>query len=317
MIKRILSLLLFISFHSYALISYGDGSDGDCFSLDNGLQLKNTFHCTSLNITGSTSFPTGSVVRIYVDGDVTIDGTLNLDASTTTSGPGGGAGGDFTAGNNECSNADAPGSNGGEGQGGITSPDNGASGPGGSGGQYSGLGTDAQDGGPGDGTNTGGTPGAFGVAPTGSFGNAEAFDVTITGGRGGGGSGGALYIVSGESIILSNTSNLSVSGGTGGNGGTAGLDPGGDGGDGGDGWIRLEAPSGNIINEGVTSTYSFNLFSTGEPPSYLSNALSSFSSDIGVGCARVEMQDYHSYLGSLFFGFLLIMGLGLIPRRNH
>jgi hypothetical protein len=381
MMKRILSLLLFFSLNSFAAISYGTGADGAC-SFTGGLQAKASWNCESLTVTGSNTFPGTSPVTIYVDGDVTISGTLDVSASGQTAGPGGGNGGNCNAG--LCDQEDPPDSFGGEGSGGQSSTDQDASGPGGGGGQYSGIGTDATSGAVGQ-TSTGGTPGAIGAGGSGSFGNPATFYLSVQGGRGGGagasgddtngsgngfedggdggggggaivivasgtievsgtinadggagsngsalngydyaggggggGSGGLIYIVSGESITLTGTSTLSVAGGANGNGGTpGGLNDGGDGGAGGDGWIRLEAPDGAITDNGVTSTYAFNLFSTGEPPSYLTGAATAFTSDIGVGCARTNMQDYQSYFLSLIMGFLLIMGLGLIPRRNH
>lgn len=66
-------------------ISFGNGSDDACNFV--GGAIKATWNCTSLMTSGSTTFTGTSVVRIYVDRDVTIGGTLSVSASGNTAGP--------------------------------------------------------------------------------------------------------------------------------------------------------------------------------------------------------------------------------------
>ena len=376
---RFIFITLFFSLSSFATISYGDGSDGACNFT--GGAIKATWNCTSLTTSGTTTFTGTSVVRIYVDGDVTIDGTLSVNASGTTAGPGGTNGATCAGGTaGTCTGQNASGAGGGNGGTHIAL----TSGAGGAGGHFltkaqlqlmdktvteltvvvpvevegvadtgdianpanfnssitggfgGGAGAHGNDGAQDEnGGNGGGGGGAIVIVASGSItinGSITANGANGTvgsdanfgqagGGGGGGGSGGAIYIVSGTSITIDGTATISAQRGTGAAGGTPGFDDGGSGGNGSQGAIRLEAPTGMISNlGGGTFVPSFANFSSGTPPTYLTEAGSGsstqdFSSDLSVGCARVELEDPAQYIINFLFGLMIIFTAVELRRR--
>ena len=97
--------------NSYAQ-DFGAGSDGVCtFS---GLQVKATWNCTDITVTGNTTFPGTSAVVLRATGAVTVNTgfTLSVAGATLTAGPGGSNGGDCVG---TCDKVDGSGTGAGSG----------------------------------------------------------------------------------------------------------------------------------------------------------------------------------------------------------
>ncbi|MCO4755766.1 MAG: hypothetical protein KC478_14895, partial [Bacteriovoracaceae bacterium] len=129
---KIFLILSFINLNAFGALSYGDASDGDCTWNVTQTLAKNIWNCNSITIGGAATidFAGSSVVELRAQGTVTILGTIDISASGTTPGPGGGAPGTCAAAA-FCSNEDGAGSTTGEGSGGTsTTPGPGGGAPG-------------------------------------------------------------------------------------------------------------------------------------------------------------------------------------------
>lgn len=257
-IYLVILLQALLSVNIWAAVDFGDGSDGVCAFTTAAPPNKATYNCTELIVAAAeapavTSATVNSYITIKVLGDVNIEGTLDVSASGSTSGPGGTDGGDCSGSGNAttpCSNIDAPGTGGG--RGGTNAVDGsggGAAGGGGSGGFYgSSLGMTAA----GNGTGGLGTNGVAGVTVTSGFGSESDFRNSISGGVGGGaggsgddGGGGGSYVLGGDGGAgggairiyargtISVTGSILANGGIGANGASSTLFDGGGGGGGG------------------------------------------------------------------------------------
>ena len=248
-------IFLCLSLPSYPQFSYGDGSETCDWSTTQDFSQR-IFNCESVTIaslqtitfSGATDY-----IIIRSQGDVIIDGTLDVSGVSTTGGPGGADNGETKFG-----------SEGGDGTGGSN-----GSGGGGAGGRYSDT-TLPGSGDPGDNTFLGGTAGLGGSiagasyypesnfeneftggSPGGNGGN--GFDSTNTeiGGLGGAGGGAIIIIAKGEIII---TGSLLANGGDGGDGTDSNSGQAGAGGGGGGSGGAIYLISGVGVN--ITGTVS-------------------------------------------------------------
>lgn len=227
-LSRFLAIVLGLTFaFSAQSFDVGDGSDGSCNWTVNTTLTKALYQCEDLFIdTGVTVDVDPSVtdvLEIKVQGDITIDGTLDLSANGTVAGPGGGNGGSGGDPGDGAPGVSPPGVDS-FGKGGA---DNSAiltdcGGGGGSGGLHSGN-LVVNGGDSGNDPFGGCTDGGGASPPTQSYGNPQNFQNVIHGGSGGGGGGSGSNSGGGE--------------GAGGDGG------------GGGGALRLYA-GGNITIEG-------------------------------------------------------------------
>lgn len=194
---QLLFFFLFSFFSQAYALDTGTGADGVC-NFNGGAETGTLFNCTELNVAplSVTTFTGTSNIIIKVQGDVNIQGELDVSSTGILGRAGGFAGGNGGATANGDS-GDYPSSfinargNGGQGSG--ISPADECSGGSASGGRHSSIDI------PGNGdnaTNIGpllcNNPAVGGAAPTQSYGSATSLHQNIFGGSGGGG-GGAGY----------------------------------------------------------------------------------------------------------------------------
>ena len=263
-------IFLFLSFPSYSQFSYGDGSETCDWSTTQDFSQR-IYNCESVTIaslqtitfSGATDY-----IIIRSQGDVIINGTLDISGVLATAGPGGADNGETKFG-----------SEGGDGTGGTN-----ASGGGGAGGRYSDT-TLPDPGDPGDNTNLGGTSGSAGSisgtsyysesnfenefsggAPGGNGGDGFDGANTESGGLGGAGGGAIIIIAKGEIII---SGSLLANGGDGGDGTNVNFGQAGAGGGGGGSGGAIYLISGAGVNITGTVTADGGAFGAGSTGGFI------------------------------------------------
>jgi len=242
----LLSLILFLpNLNLTAALSYGDGTD-NCNWASSQTLAPRVFNCDSVNIGGAAtiSFSDSDYIIIRSQGDVVIDGDINLNATGSTAGSGGGDGG-VCAVANSCNGIAADAKFGAHGRGGGMATNGG--GGGGSGGRFGS--TLPTAGVQGDDTNLGGPAGAGASVPPSTYYPENNFENEFSGGTGGGaggsgydsanyeiggyggGGGGGIIIIAKGSVTISG--NIYVNGADGNDGSDAAGGQGGGGGGGG------------------------------------------------------------------------------------
>lgn len=132
-------------------------------------------------------------------------------------------------------------------------------------------------------------------------GNGGGNGATASSGGGGGASGGAIWLQSAGSLIVSASGSITTAAGTGGTNDLAS----GFGGDGGIGGIRLDDANGAIVNNGTITPAPY---STTFTPTAIASGNSALTRQYqsGVACARVSLETDNPY------NYLMTMTLGMI-----
>lgn len=313
---------------------------------------KNVWNCQDIYVDSLTTieFTGSSNVELRAQGNVVIDGTIDVSASGVNPGPGGGDPGlnsaqdgfGYPTGGGQGGANASFGFQSGTGGGGAGSGVDGASVAGGGNGGFAfNLETSFETtviGGRGGGAGgygddgavqlAGGTGGAGGGAiiivakgdvnisatavldASGADGSFGPDSAGVEAGAGGGGSGGAVYIVSSTSLTFNGTVNAQGGGGGASNLGTA------DGGAGGYGRIRFDAPDGSRSVGGGISPGTLTP-TENTPPNIidpLSRAVADLKSDIEYACSYKEELPYEPQVAVFCFGFLFILGLARLRR---
>lgn len=272
MVHLFIIIILIFPYSSWGYLSFGNASDDCNWATDKTLE-KAVWNCDGIFVASTATIDVDlnevkDPIQLRSQGNVVIEGIINISATTTLPGPGGGRGANCGAG--VCNNVNAPGSTTGEGQGASAGDGGGFGAANGGGGGGAGYFVNGDDGSPGVGggglsdgalgsggssfvtvnslsTSLQGAPGGGG----GGSGDDGTFTETGAGGNGGNGSG-SIAIISKGTITIASGAQINARGDSGKDGAsTTGGAEGGNGGSGAGGTVYLVSDQNISINNAV------------------------------------------------------------------